>query len=160
MTTLPPNVPKSPIVYNKAKFSLYHQIIMIYQKYIDIDAPLSINLSSETRDRLDKTLTTLLKLPSTPITNSSSNQLSAFHIIRQTTMTYTTTNTLSASNGGNISYQEPELWGLLTVFEDCLQELYRLLNSSWKRLREKLKKGMVRFYHYSFTYSDFVHFII
>ena len=119
MTALPSNIPKSLIVYNKAKFSFHHQIIMIYQKYIDLDAPLSINLSSETRDRLDKTLTTLLKSPPTPMT---------------TTTTTTTTKQITLKYIDSGSYQEPELWGLLTVFED-VQELYRLLNSSWIRLR-------------------------
>ena len=155
MTALPSNVPKSPIVYNKAKLSLHHQIIMLYQKYIDLDAPLSINLSSETRDKLDKKLTTILKLPPTPITITSSHGKSTtIDIMRQTTDTKTNTNTTTKTvtpntltgstlnrSYNNVSYEEPELWGLLLVFDDCITELYRLLNSSWKRLREKLKKG-------------------
>lgn len=157
MTALPSNVPKSPIVYNKAKLSLHHQIVMLYQKYIDIDAPLSINLSAETRDRLDKKLTTILKLPPTPITVSSSHGImQTLDIMRQTTATSTNTNTtattktvtpntFTSSTMSRSHYEEPELWGLLLVFDDCITELYRLLNSSWKRLREKLKKGTITY---------------
>ena len=148
MTALPPKLPKSQIVYGN-KFSFQQQIVMIYQKYIDIDAPLWINLSSETRDRFEKTLSTIL----TPTIRLSSSAPTAMEVTRQTTASTktatTTTKTMTpiTSTGSKgyyntHQYEEAELWGLLLVFEDCISELYRLLNSSWKRLRETLKLGL------------------
>eukprot|EP01083_Nonionella_stella_P024789 68331_1 len=116
LAMLPSGIPRSPIVYSSKRLSVEKQMLQIYQKYINYPyAPFLINISHETRERVDEALNTLLsKSPHvSPVTPNSTEH--------------------------STKYKEDELLALLLVFEECLHDVYRLLNGSWNRLRRTLK---------------------
>ena len=49
-------IPRSSIVYNKNNFTMNQQIIKLYQKYIDENAALEVNISHETREKVSDTV--------------------------------------------------------------------------------------------------------